>query len=55
MNGKSQVTAAWLAGKFQDLQNIQPLSQGGQKQVFCALHPHDGDVVLKLMHPNADI
>ena len=55
MNGISQVTAAWLAGQFPDLQNIQPLSRGGQKLVFSAQHLHDGDVVLKLMHPNADI
>jgi serine/threonine-protein kinase len=55
MSGNAQVTARWLAGQFPDLQNIQPLSQGGQKQVFSALHRHDGDVVLKLMHPTADI
>lgn len=55
MNGNSQVTADWLAGQFPDLQNIQPLSQGGQKQVFSALHQNDGEVVLKLMHPTADI
>jgi len=55
MNGNSQVTVGWLAVQFPDLQNIQPLSQGGQKQVFSALHGHDGDVVLKLMHPTADM
>ncbi|BBO77934.1 hypothetical protein DSCW_53510 [Desulfosarcina widdelii] len=55
MIGKSKVTITWLARQFSDLQSIRPLSQGGQKQVFSALHPHDGDVVLKLMHPNADI
>ena len=55
MNGNAQVTAVWLAGQFPDLRNIHPLSRGGQKQVFSALHPHDGAVVLKLMHPNADI
>ena len=54
MNGNSQVPSGWLAGQFPDLQNIQPLSQGGQKQVFSAVHPHDGDVVLKLMHVTAD-
>lgn len=55
MNDQSQVVAAWLATQFPDLQNIQPLSRGGQKQVFSALHPRDGDVVLKLMHPNTNI
>ena len=55
MNGSAQVTAAWLAGQFPDLQSIRPLFQGGQKHVFSALHPNDGDVVLKLMHPTADI
>ena len=55
MNGQSQITEAWLARQFPDLQSIQPLARGGQKQVFSALHPHDGDVVLKLMHPTADI
>ena len=54
MNGNSQVTAGWLAGQFPNLQSIQPLSQGGQKQVFSAVHPHEGDVVLKLMHATAD-
>ena len=55
MNGQSQITEAWLARHFPDLQSIQPLARGGQKQVFSALHPHDGDVVLKLMHPPADV
>ena len=55
MNGTSQVTAFWLTEKFPDLQNIQPLSRGGQKQVFSAVHEVDGAVVLKLMHPDADI
>ncbi len=53
MNGNS-LPSDWLAGQFPDLENIQPLSQGGQKQVFSAVHPHDGDVVLKLMHVTAD-
>jgi serine/threonine protein kinase len=55
VNGASHVTAAWLAPQFPDLQNLQPLSQGGQKQVFSASHRTDGDVVFKLMHPSADI
>lgn len=55
MNGHSQITVAWLTQQFPDLGNIQPLSQGGQKRVFSAVHANDGDVVLKLMHPTADI
>lgn len=55
MNANLQFTATWLTTQFPDLQNIQPLTQGGQKQVFSALHRQDGDIVLKLMHPTADI
>jgi serine/threonine protein kinase len=55
VNGAPHITAAWLAPQFSDLQNLQPLSQGGQKQVFSASHPTDGDVVFKLMHPSSDI
>lgn len=55
MNLHSNVTTDWLAQHFLDLQNIQPLSRGGQKQVFSARHRHDGDIVLKLMYPTADM
>ena len=55
MSKSALVTAAWLAGHFPDLSKVQHLSQGGQKQVFSAIHQSDGDVVLKLMHPPADI
>ena len=55
MNEQADITAAWLVTQFPDLTNIQPLSQGGQKQVFSATHAKDGDIVLKLMHPNQDI
>jgi serine/threonine-protein kinase len=55
MNGNPDITAAWLAKQFRDLQSIQPLSRGGQKLVFSARHPGDGDVVLKLMLPSADV
>jgi hypothetical protein len=55
MNGTPEINVAWLTEKFPSLQNIQPLSGGGQKQVFSAQHPQDGEVVLKLMRPNADI
>lgn len=55
MNGNPQITAAWLSGQFPDLQGLQPLSRGGQKLVFAAQHPTDGDVVLKLMLPGTDV
>lgn len=55
MNSSPFVTATWLSDQFRDLDGIEPLSQGGQKSVFSATHPEDGDVVLKLMLPNADI
>ena len=50
----SQVDLSWLAAQFPDLANLQPLASGGQKEVFTATHPIDGDVVIKLMHPGAD-
>jgi eukaryotic-like serine/threonine-protein kinase len=55
MNGRANITAAWLGSQFADLSNVQPLSEGGQKQVFSATHVHDGEVVLKLMHPQQDV
>lgn len=55
MSATQQITAAWLATQFADIQDIAPLASGGQKQVFSAKHAHDGDVVLKLMYPSADI
>lgn len=55
MNGTTQITAAWLATQFADLSNVAPLASGGQKQVFSATHANEGDVVLKLMHPSADM
>ena len=44
----------WIANAFPQLSNISPLAQGGQKLVFCADHPSDGDVVLKIIHPSQD-
>lgn len=54
MNNQANITAAWLELEFPDLTHIQPLQQGGQKQVFSATHIADGAVVLKLMLPNQD-
>ena len=55
MTDSMDITAAWLQEQFGDLADIRPLSQGGQKQVFSAVHQQDGEVVLKLMHPAQDI
>lgn len=41
----------WLQNNFPDLSGLQLLSHGGQKHVFSAGHPVDGDVVLKILKP----
>jgi hypothetical protein len=48
-------TLDWLRVTFPDLDNLTPLSQGGQKLVFAARHKTDGEVVLKLIKPNQDL
>lgn len=40
---------AWIASQFPDLSGLTPLAKGGQKVVFAASHPTEGDVVLKLL------
>lgn len=45
---------AWLQQAFPDLQNLQLLGCGGQKQVLSAQHAVEGDVVLKLINPLQD-
>ncbi len=55
MNGGHNFDPAWLRQQFPDLANVVPLSSGGQKFVFSATHNRDGDVVLKLLHPNNDV
>lgn len=55
MNGAPPQAPDWLVARFPELQNLRPLSRGGQKEVYSGLHPTDGEVVLKLMHPGADI
>jgi eukaryotic-like serine/threonine-protein kinase len=47
--------ATWLSATFPRLTNFKSLGQGGQKLVMTALHPTDGEVVLKLIHPNTDV
>jgi eukaryotic-like serine/threonine-protein kinase len=41
----------WVPAAFPQLQGITNLAQGGQKFVFAATHPSDGDVVLKIIQP----
>jgi eukaryotic-like serine/threonine-protein kinase len=48
------ITVPWLAAQFTDLASFAPLADGGQKWVFSAQHPTDGDVVLKLIKPSSD-
>ena len=44
----------WLQKKFTGISNLTPLNQGGQKCVFVGSHPKDGEIVLKLFHPQND-
>ncbi len=54
MNGLNAIDLVWLRQQFPRLSNLNPLSVGGQKLVFAAVHPVDGEVVLKLIHPRQD-
>ena len=45
------VDLQWLRAQFPDLTNLMPLGTGGFKKVFSATHAQEGDVVLKLIHP----
>lgn len=49
------IDPAWLKAQFPELQNIHPLDAGGQKSVLTVEHPTDGQNVLKLFHPGADV
>jgi serine/threonine-protein kinase len=53
--GMNNITMDWLRAHFPQLANLSALSQGGQKLVFSAAHPTDGDVVLKLIHPSQNL
>lgn len=54
MNGLNGIDLVWLRQQFPRLSNLNPLSVGGQKLVFAGVHPIDGEVVLKLIHPRQD-
>lgn len=49
-----RIDPVWLRQQFPDLNSLTPLNPGGQKSVFAATHPTDGEVVLKIFHPNTD-
>lgn len=55
MTSNSNIDLSWLQARFSDLSDLKVLAQGGQKEVFGAVHPTDGDVVLKIMHPGASL
>lgn len=44
----------WIAQNFPELTAITALRDGGQKWVFAAQHPTDGNVVLKIIKPGTD-
>ena len=45
------IDASWVQAQFPELSEIELLGKGGQKLVFAASHPTDGQVVIKLIHP----
>lgn len=44
----------WIQQQFPEITELQPLGQGGQKEVFTGRHHTNGDVVLKLFHLHTD-
>jgi len=44
----------WLSQQFPDLRSLKRLVTGGQKSVYTATHPNDGEVVLKIIHISED-
>ena len=49
------ITTQWVTQQFADLSDVAPMKPGGQKWVFRARHPADGDVVLKIIKPRMNI
>ncbi|HEY2784919.1 MAG TPA: serine/threonine-protein kinase [Fimbriiglobus sp.] len=47
------IDIVWLRTQFTDINNLAVLEQGGQKTVYSGTHSSDGQVVLKVFHPNA--
>jgi serine/threonine-protein kinase len=54
IGGYPMLPVDWLRVNFPDLSNIAPIGVGGQKFVYSCSHPSDGEVVLKIIHPNTD-
>jgi eukaryotic-like serine/threonine-protein kinase len=44
----------WLRTQFPNLQDIEPLSKGGQKLVFSCVHSQYGNCVLKIVRPGEE-
>lgn len=44
----------WVADAFPSLRDIEAIQGGGQKFIYRAAHPIDGDVVLKFFKPGTD-
>lgn len=44
----------WVVKNFPGVTSVSPLATGGQKSVFTCTHPDDGDVVLKIFHPDTE-
>lgn len=49
------VDAQWVQSQFADLRNLVPLGAGGFKRVFAGTHDTEGQVVLKLIHPQQSL
>jgi serine/threonine protein kinase len=43
------ISVTWIRQQFPQLSNVAHLAGGGQKIVFSATHPNDGDVVIKII------
>ena len=53
-NPAVNIDEVWLSQQFPDLGSLKRLITGGQKSVYTATHPNDGEVVLKIIHPSED-
>lgn len=49
------IDPVWLHQQFPDINISNALTPGGQKSVFAGVHNTDGNVVLKIFHPNAEV
>ena len=55
MDAGGGINVAWISQQFTALSSIHLLGRGGQKLVFGATHPAQGEVVLKVISPSQDI